>query len=101
MNEMPSLRIILDGDGAWPDLTQKANDGLLLQGKWTGIAALPGGMASGRPSVSIRIDLPDGRVVWTETSMRLFLSAARAFTARYGDETWDEPPGAIDGEQRT
>ena len=49
-----------------------------------GIAALPGGMASGRTSLTIRIDLPNGDVVLAETSLALLQLAARAFTARYG-----------------
>ena len=37
----------------------------------------------GRPSVALRIDLPDGRHVIAETSARLFCSAARSIMARY------------------
>ena len=54
------------------------------------VAALDGGMTSGRPSVMLRFGLPDGRTVLAETSMRLFLTAARAFAARYGWQN-DEP----------
>lgn len=81
---MPQLNIILilDGDNCWPDLLDK--DVILYQGS-IGVAALPGGMQSGKPSVTLRFDLPDGRVLIAETSMALFLSAARAFRARYGD----------------
>ena len=86
---MLALTVILDGEGCWPDLQEKrdeykvihvANDGEIQ------VAALSGGTTSGRPSVMIRIDLPDGRVVLAETSMRLFLGAAAAFSARYREE---------------
>ena len=48
-------------------------------------AALDGGMASGKPSVCFRIDLPDGRTVLAETSARLFVMAAAAIVGRWPD----------------
>jgi hypothetical protein len=81
---MPTMTIILNGDGAWPDLDGKhvvhlGNDAPSIQ-----VAALGGGMESGRPSVAIRLDLPDGSVVVAETSAQLFISVARAIAGRYG-----------------
>lgn len=59
---MASLTMIMDGDNCWPDLKDKmdkvihlGNDAPPLQ-----VALLDKGMASGRPSVTLRIDLPDG-----------------------------------------
>ena len=49
------------------------------------IGALPAGMSSGLPSVGICIDLPNGEYVFAETSLKLFLNAADALKARYGD----------------
>jgi hypothetical protein len=79
--------MIMDGDNCWPDLKDKhdkvihlSNDALPIQ-----VALLDKGMTSGRPSVTIRIDLPDGRVVLAETSLRLFVAAGRGFAARYPD----------------
>lgn len=88
-----SMVIKLEGDGAWPDLVEKMQAGKVIHignGSHIEVAALSGGMTSGRPSVMFRIDLPDGRTVMAETSMRLFLTAARAFEARYGAEAWKE-----------
>lgn len=86
---MPKVSIIPAGDGCWPDLEEKRREGKLLEamGERGGIAfaGLDGGMVSGRASVSIRIDLPDGRVVLTETSLRLFKAAADALAAKYPD----------------
>lgn len=76
---MPEMKIHLSGDGAWPDMASKE----IIQVENLEVAALEGGMQSGQPSVAFRIDLPDGRVVFAETSMRLFLGAADAFRARY------------------
>ena len=77
---------IIEGEGAWGDLEGKevihlANDAPPIQ-----VAALRGGMASGRSSVAIRVDLPDGRAVVAETSLRLFLRTADVLRARYGAE---------------
>jgi hypothetical protein len=89
---MTQLNIILNGDGAFTDLDREkvihvANDAPPIQ-----VAALPGGMASGRPSIMIRIDLPDGKIVMAETSARLFCSAARAIMGRYPDLFDDSQP---------
>lgn len=50
------------------------------------VGALAGGMASGRASVAFCFTLPDGRVVVAETSLALFLLAADALRARYGEQ---------------
>ncbi len=82
---MIAMNIILDGDNAWPDLRDKdvihlANGAPPIQ-----VAILNAGMRSGRPSVAIRIDLPDGRVVVAETTARLFAMAGRAIQVKYPD----------------
>lgn len=87
---MPVLNIIQDGDNCWPDLPEKEVLNLMhTNAPPISLAALPGGMQSGRTSISIRIDLPDGRVLLTETSLRLLQVACRAFTARFGDQSGD------------
>ena len=86
---MAHLDIRMEGDGIWPDLPELDAAGLLINGMGGGLdakltlAALPHGTVEGRPSITIRADFPDGRVVLLETTMRLFLTAARAFAARY------------------
>lgn len=78
---MIPFSIILDGDNAWPDLKAKPfADGLIA-----GLAVLKGGMASGKPSVGLRIDVSDGSTVVAQTSARLFCSAAKAIMAKYPD----------------
>lgn len=79
---MIPLEIHVDGDGAWPDMKDKE----VIETQLRGIAALSDGMNSGRASVGLRIDLPDGRVVFAQTSMRLFLNAAKVFMVKYGHE---------------
>jgi hypothetical protein len=70
----------------WPDLDltkviHLGNDAPPIK-----IASLPGGMGSGRASICLRIDLPDGRTVLAETSLRLLCMAARGFAAKYPEE---------------
>jgi len=86
---MPVLSVILDGDNCWPDIRTRQQDVIHLGNNAPPIqvACLTGGMTSGLPSVTFRIDLPDGKVVLAETSLRLFQIAAAAITARFGDVT--------------
>jgi hypothetical protein len=49
------------------------------------VAPLAGGMASGSPSVMITCVLPDGRTLVAETSLKLFLQAAKIFNDRFAD----------------
>jgi hypothetical protein len=88
---VPALNLFLDGDDCWPDLKPLMAEGRVVHlgngAPPIGLAVLPGGMASGAPSVMLRIDLPDGRAVLAETSLALLVTAARAAVARYGDPT--------------
>lgn len=78
---MPTLRIILDGDGCWPDADPAQPHVHFDQQTALAVARLPGGMSSGNGSVSIRLDMPDGSIIIAQTSERLFLAAADAFRA--------------------
>ena len=60
---MIPMIIKLDGEGAWPDLLDNPAVVHLANGPPIQLAVLRSGMASGRPSVAIRIDLPDGQHV--------------------------------------
>jgi hypothetical protein len=75
----PSMRILADGDGAWPDLKDKIKAGKTIH--HTGaidIARLAQGTVSGNSSVAIKVDLANGYSLVLETTMALFLSAADA-----------------------
>ncbi len=83
---MSVIHIHLDGDQCWPDLKERLTDGTLC---WLGdqpfeVAVLPGGMASGKPSVAIRIDVEEMTIV-LETSYNAFMTMANALRARYGE----------------
>lgn len=71
-------RFLSDTDNLWID-----NDQTI---EWT-ITTLEGGMVSGAPSVCLRLDWPDGRTVFVQTSVRVFLQTAEILRAKYEPET--------------
>jgi hypothetical protein len=81
---MLTLSIIMDGDSAWPDLKKKDESGELVQVS-TGlqIAVLSRVEKDAPTTVCLRVDLPDGRTVLAETTLRLLATAVRAFQSRY------------------
>lgn len=83
---MPVMKVILE-EPAWADIADKAVIHLGSDAPPIQIAAMIGGMSGGAPSVAIRIDLPDGRIVVAETSLRLFQMANAALLGRFGDVT--------------
>lgn len=85
---MLGIVLQLDGDGAYSDLRERTAD-IIHLGEGAppiGLTALAGGMTSGRASVMLRIDLPDGRVVLAETSLRLLQTVVAQLTAHYGQQ---------------
>lgn len=79
---MESIHIIFDGDGALKDLLPKLVAGDVVRVSGGRMLRLAGGMTSGRSSIALVVDLPDGKVLVWETSLTLLASAARAFEAR-------------------
>ena len=76
---------ILEADEHWHDLLDKEVIYLGNEASQVEIVAMPGGMASGRTSISIRIDLPDGRVVILETALYELEHAVQTIQERFGD----------------
>ena len=83
---MPNIDIRLSGDGAIPEMKEAAEAGKVHRTDNFILSALPAGMKSGRTSVAICVELPDGQWVFAESSLRLFLAAADALRARYGSD---------------
>lgn len=74
------------GEGQLPEAEGKA---LIHLGEGAApivIVGLEGGMASGKPSVAIGLDIGDGAYVVAETSLELLLTAARGLSARFEDQ---------------
>lgn len=81
---MPAMRIILDSEEEEILKGINRNRIITIQTPIT-IAGLPAGMVSGKPSVNFTFELPNGEVVFAETSMRMFQLAAKMFIAKYGE----------------
>ena len=86
---MTMIHIILEGDGAFRDLQGKEDLIIDLADKPFTVAALTRGTTGGKPSVMIRLDLPDGRVVLQQTTARLWIVVARALRGKWPDELGD------------
>lgn len=82
---IPSINLELDGDNCWPDLNEKELINIMESGIPLRIAVLDNGMASGHPSITLRIDLPDGKVLLTQTSARVFCLVAKCIMDKYPD----------------
>jgi hypothetical protein len=82
---MTMIHLLLEGDGAFRDLQGKEDQVIHLTAPFT-VAALDRGTTGGNPSVMIRIDLPDGRVVLQETTAKLWFTVARALRGRFPEE---------------
>jgi hypothetical protein len=93
----PVLNLMLDGDGAFKDLVGREHQ-VIHHGTALTMAVLPHGMASGKPSLMLRINLEDGRVVLVEQSMSTMATALHAVAQRYPTEA---APRVDYHEQRT
>lgn len=83
---MTMIHLVLEGDGAFRDLQGKEDRVIHLSDKPFTVAALDQGTTGGMPSVVIRLDLPDGRVVLQETTARLWVTVARALRGKWPDQ---------------
>jgi hypothetical protein len=72
---MTTLDVHTNGEGCWPDLGERG----FISGQITGIARLPHATESGRSSVTVRIELPTGRIVLAQTTLALLSTAVKAF----------------------
>jgi hypothetical protein len=72
---MIPLQVLLDGDNCWPELKEKG----FVEGQFVGIARLRKGTISGKSTVTVRIELPDGQTVLAQTTLALLDNALPAF----------------------
>jgi hypothetical protein len=77
-----ALRVYMNAEEMGKDFPAGRN--LIEANKSISVGLLQKGMASGLSSVSFLFELPDGSIVFAETSLRLFLSCAQAFAALEG-----------------
>lgn len=85
---MPDLRLRprVDTTGGFDLVTSVAPDKLVHLTNTIEVGSLSGGMESGKPSVAFCFSLPDGTVVVAETSLELFVAAARGLAAAHEGE---------------
>lgn len=80
------IKILDKGQGpAFPDLQDK----VVHQVNLDRFVILQGGMKSGKPSVAVLAELPNGEWVFVETSGRIFdglMAALRGALQRWGEE---------------
>jgi hypothetical protein len=81
---MLTFHPILEPEEHWSDLLDKEVIYLGNEASPVKIVAMPGGMASGRTSISMRLDLPDGRVVILETALYELARAVQQIQGRFG-----------------
>jgi hypothetical protein len=77
---MVALHIFLNAEEMGREFKATAN--VIEAAKDISVGLLEKGMQSGKPSVSFMFELPDGSVVFAETSLVLFLQAASIFSAK-------------------
>jgi hypothetical protein len=82
---MLTFHPILEPEEHWDDLLDKEVIYLGDEASPVEIVAMPNGMASGRTSISMRLDLPDGRVVILETALYELARAVRQIQERFGE----------------
>lgn len=77
------VTIVRQGDPVpWPELDR---DRIVHVTDPIAVALLAGGMASGAPSVALRVPLPDGRFVVAETSLAVLISVTAAARGAFPD----------------
>lgn len=76
------LRIIRQGDPPpWTDISEAIH---LPDDTWK-VAILEGGMTSGKPSLALRFELPDGKIVIAETSVAAWSAVTVAARGAFPD----------------
>jgi hypothetical protein len=73
-------------DSPWRDLFAERASIITLDGGELQIAGMPDEYGKDRSGVALRLNLADGRAVIAQTSLALFLNAARALEGRYPAE---------------
>jgi hypothetical protein len=96
---MPAIEVNLNGDNVWPDLLPlQIKDKLMhLPDVVWKLAALEGGMISGKVSIALRLDLPNDSVVLTETSLAAWIAATVTLRAKFPEAFEGTPLAVTDG----
>lgn len=89
---MPTLKLAMVRKSDPPPFYHEAHAGVIeiTDDMPINIALLEGGMESGGHAVTMSVDLPDGRAVFFQTSLKLWEQATAAF--RGAAQRWAEVP---------
>lgn len=77
-----------DTEPQFPELQKAADEGRVVETEVTRMGILEGGMASGRTSIALIADLPDGKHVLIQMSAGQLINlaaAAKGAAARFGE----------------
>ena len=92
---MPDIDIKIvrhDARPAWPELNEDPN--LMVASDSWGLAIIEGGMASGKHSVALRLELPEVGMVIAQTSMAAWIAATCAMRGAFPEAFADGPLAA-------
>ena len=78
---MIALDVQIDGNNCWPDLVDENGKPEFVVGELIGIARLTNATTTGASSVTLRVELPDGRTILAQTTLALIDVAVMAFKA--------------------
>ena len=81
---MIAIKVHDEDNGAFKDYQDKTIIHLGNDAQPIRIAALGGGMTSGKPSIAIGLEIGNDTLVLAETSLALFLGAADVLRNRFG-----------------
>lgn len=88
---MTAISIQLDGDGCWPDLTEKHKQGKVIwDAQLTSVSLLPDGEVTDgftgevkqMPILTVRFELPDGMTVLAQVKLDMLETIVRAMRSR-------------------
>lgn len=82
---MLKFHTILDPDEHWDDLLEKEVIYFGNEAPPVEIVAMSKGMASERTSISLRLDLPDGRIVIVETALYELARVVQTLQEQFGE----------------
>ena len=82
---MLTFHTILDPKEPWDDLLDREVIYFGNEAATVEIVAMSEGMASGRTSISMRLDLPDGRVVIVETALYELDRVVKTIQEQFGE----------------
>ncbi len=80
---MTGVKIVLDAEGKCPEYLDEVQRGEVVEARVETISVLTHGTVGGQPTVGLYSRDASGRLIFTETTAKLFVTAAKMMEARY------------------